>query len=255
MPPESYVGAFGDEETYITEKSQKDSGVCGNYDLTKQDDVETLRKRYDELILYSDHELESFIHRLTTGTIDINNTVFIFMSDHGESFSNGWQGHHGPHLYDSIIRVPLIIKAPPGFHFTQGKGTGWRIDTPVELIDVAPTILEIAGIEVPEWMEGRSLVPLLQGGILETRPIFSMKLQTNRLFGNPITKGVVAVRYGDYKLIDYLDDEKKLLFNLKNDPGEINNILLQEPVMGEKLFQLIQTNIDKANEQIVGQTF
>ncbi|HDH53762.1 MAG TPA: DUF4976 domain-containing protein, partial [Nitrospirae bacterium] len=78
----------------------------------------------------------------------------------------------------------------------------------------------------------------------------SMNFQRNRSQRHPITKGTVAVWEGDYKLIHYLENKESLLFNLKKDPGELNNLFEKEPETGQPLLKLIQDNLEKANEKI-----
>jgi arylsulfatase A-like enzyme len=243
LPPKPYMGVFGDAEKFNTMRKQLELGVrYHDYKPEQQEDVNILRKRYDEYILYSDNEFKLFISRLKE-TIDMSNTIIVLTSDHGESFSHGWQAHDGPHLYESLVRVPLIIKMP-------GTGEGKLIDIPVEITDIAPTILELAGIPIPEWMEGRSLVPLINGRN-DSRPVFSMQLIKNKFIGNePISKGTFAVWEGDYKLIHYLEQKKSLLFNLKQDPDELKNLFDKEPEISQHLLALIQDNLKKANERI-----
>lgn len=243
LPPEPYIGKFGDAERFRTEKEQDELILDPEYEPERQKDVDILRKRYDEHILYSDQTFKSFMSRLAE-IIDLSNTIIIFASDHGESFSHGYQGHVGPHLYESLVHVPLIIKIPE-------KVVGKEINIPVEIIDIAPTILEFADIPAPEWMEGRSLVPLLKDKSLELRPIFSMQIYRNRLMNNaPITKGTLAVWDGDYKLIDYLDEKKLLLFNLRTDPDEKRNIFSEQPEIAQRLKRLIDDNLSLANKKI-----
>lgn len=243
LPPKPYMGVFGDAEKFNTMRKQLELGVrYHNYKPEQQEDVNILRKRYDEYILYSDNEFKLFISRLKE-TIDMSNTIIVLTSDHGESFSHGFQAHDGPHLYESLVRVPLIIKMP-------GTGEGKLIDIPVEITDIAPTILELVGIPIPEWMEGRSLVPLINGRN-DSRPVFSMQLIKNKFIGNePISKGTFAVWEGEYKLIHYLEENKSLLFNLKEDPDELNNLFDRDPETGQRLLTLIQDNLKKANERI-----
>ncbi|MBI5051008.1 MAG: sulfatase-like hydrolase/transferase [Nitrospirae bacterium] len=240
LPPKPYTGMFGDAEkfTYLSRSEE----TLGQYRPEDQAKVDVLRKRYDEFILYSDQQFRLFLSRLAE-TIDMSNTIIIFSADHGESFSHGLQGHSSPELYEPVVRIPLIVK----FHDNKN---GRIVDTPVEQTDIAPTILELAGITVPEWMEGRSLLPLLEGKSLAPRPIFSMQLQANRSFGHPITRGTVAVWDGDFKLIYYLEDKKTQLFNLRYDPDEIQNISQQEPETTEKLRKLIFDNLSHANKKI-----
>jgi arylsulfatase A-like enzyme len=107
----------------------------------------------------------------------------------------------------------------------------------------------LANIPVPDWMEGRSLVPAMHGEKLEVKPAFSMNFEKNSSF-DLISKGVISVWKGDHKLIHYLEEDKSLLFNLKQDPEEINNLIDREPEIAHHLLDLIETNLDMANERI-----
>jgi len=78
-------------------------------------------------------------------------------------------------------------------------------------------------VEIPAWMEGKSLAPLMNGEKSKSRPVFSMQLEANRQ-GQQISKGTIAVWEGEFKLISYLNEEKSLLYNLGKDPDELNNI-------------------------------
>jgi arylsulfatase A-like enzyme len=175
--------------------------------------------------------------------MDMSNTIIILSADHGESFSHGYQGHAGNHLYESLVRIPLIIKMP-----SERKGN--VINMPVSQIDIAPTILDLAGIPAPDWMEGRSLLPLVKGKSLDPRPVYSMQLIENRSFGEPITKGTIALREGDYKLIYYLKDKKSLLFDLRSDPDEMQDISQQKQDVTKRLTGLIVENLSRANTEI-----
>jgi arylsulfatase A-like enzyme len=242
LPPKPYMGAFGDNNKFDIPKKQREF-FHKEYNPRQQADVDILRKRYDEFILYSDQEFKNFFLKLSE-TLNLSNTIIIFSSDHGESFSHNYQGHFGPHLFEQLVHVPLIFKIP-------GEGKGRIIDTPVAQIDIAPTILALAEIPVPEWMEGRPLIPLLEGKFLEPQPIFSMQfINASALGNNPITKGTIAVWDGDYKFIYYLDDKKLLLFNLRDDPGETHNLINKKPEIAQKLERLIKENLALANKKI-----
>jgi arylsulfatase A-like enzyme len=242
LPPKPYMGIFGDSEKFNTLKKQWKLVRDPNYESEMQADVDILRKRYNEFILHSDKEFELFMSRLPM-SIDKSNTIIILTSDHGESFSHGYLGHRGPDLYESLTHIPLIIKMPDG---TENR----TIDIPAEQIDIAPTILDLAGIPIPSWMEGRSLSPLLQGKTLASQPVFSMQFRNNHSLDKPITKGTIAVWEGDYKLIYYLEDEKTLLFNLKDDHNEKVNLYKHHPEITRKLTKLITDNLSLANQRI-----
>jgi len=251
LPPKPYMGMFGNTEKFNTDEKQINSSLIDDYyPPERQKDVDDIRKRYDEFILYSDQQFKAFLIRLSK-TIDMSNTIIILSSDHGESFSHGFVGHGYDELYEPLVHVPLIIKTPWN---TKGQ----TIDMPVEQIDIAPTILEFADIPVPNWMEGRSLIPLLvvpkyrdqsrEGKILEPRPLFSMQLIKNRTIGNyPITKGTIAVWDGDYKLIHYLEENKSFLFDLKADPDETKDISKEKPAIRQRLLKLMEDSLSNAN--------
>jgi arylsulfatase A-like enzyme len=221
LPPEPYRGMF---------KSSIEKSISQN------------RALYNEFIRYCDKQFEDFIAQLSKRN-KLEDTVIILSSDHGESFEHDYKGHAGSHLYEQVTHIPLIIKE-------HSQTEGRIINDLIEQIDIPPTILELANIPIPSWMEGRSLVPLMRGKRLSSRPVFSMALQKNPSRGHQITKGTIAVWEGDYKLIHYLEEKKSLLFNLKQDPGELNNLFDKEPEAGQRLLTLIQDNLKKANERI-----
>ena len=238
MPPEPFLGMFGDAEEL---KLPKYWASLDEYGPEEKSQVEIKRNRYDELIVYSDDRLRTFMTELSK-RIDLSSTVIIFSADHGESFSHGHQGHGGPHMYEAFVNIPLIIKMP-----VQTNGS--VIDMIVEQTDIAPTILDIAGIAVPAWMEGRSLLPLIQGKSLDARPAYSIQFIRNRSFGHPITKGTIAVWEGDYKLIYYIEDKKTLLFNTRTDPGELQNLSQTEPEIRKRFVTFVEEYLDRINNE------
>jgi arylsulfatase A-like enzyme len=207
-----------------------------------QAEVDILRKRYDEFILYSDKQFELFISRLDE-VIDMSNTIIILTSDHGESFSHGYQEHDGPYLFEQFVHVPLIMHL-------SGKTDSVEVDALIEQIDIAPTILEFAGISVPEWMEGRSFLPFIEGNSLNQQPIYSMQLIKNRSFGHLLEKGTIAVWDESYKLIYSLEDKKTLLFDLQADPFETKDISQEKHETAQKLLTFISDNLSSANARI-----
>jgi arylsulfatase len=255
LPPAPYMDRFEDSDMYnslkkqyeiigTAERKQKDaSRFWTNYLPENQMNMNILRKRYDEYILYSDDRFRSFLSRLS-GVVDMSNVIIILSSDHGESFEHNYATHGGHHLYEALVHIPLIIKMPDN---NEGK----VIDMNVENTDIAPTILELAGISAPEWMEGRSLLPLIDDKPLDPRPVYSMQFSNNPYAGDSLlTKGTVAVWDGDYKLIYYMENDKSLLFDLKSDPDEKYNLVDTRPRILQRLRQLIDKNLNLANERI-----
>lgn len=149
------------------------------------------------------------------------NTVIIFTGDHGfylgeHGLAGKWYGH------EESIRVPMIVYRP----HAPAEERGRRRDEMVLNLDVAPTILDLAGVAVPRRMQGRSLVPLLEG----KRPRWRQAFFYEHRFAHqriPQSEGVVGPRY---KYLRYIDTEplQEELFDLREDPHEIHN-LAKEP--------------------------
>ena len=119
-------------------------------------DRSRLAAMYDSGIAYMDDQ----IGRLLDGMDDlgvVERTVVVLTSDHGESLGEAGRAGH-IYLSDDNLMVPLVIADP------RGTGAGRRVARQVRLIDIAPTILELVGVELPATMQGVSLAPLMAGG-------------------------------------------------------------------------------------------
>lgn len=147
------------------------------------------------------------------------NTYVIYSAD------NGWYlGDLGLYdkrfMYEQGLRVPLLVRGP-------GVNAGITPDQFVANIDLAPTFLDLAGLEVPDWMQGRSLKPLLMG----EAPADWRKSVYYRYYHDPghhNTAAHVGVRTADHKLIYYWKKDAYELFDLNKDPNEQHNLLYDE---------------------------
>lgn len=239
LPPDSYMGFFDSSSQVRTFESQVKDWLSSKH--PSQITRDRIRARYDEYILYCDDQFNNFISQLPKNIME--NTVIILSSDHGESFEHNYKEHGDRYLYEQVTHIPLIIKEP-------GQTEGRFIEDLVEQIDIPPTILGFAGIPIPSWMEGRSLMPLIKGMKIEPHYVISSAFVENPGRWNQIKKGTIAIWEDDYKLIHYLGDNKSLLFNLSQDPGELNNIFDKEPTVGRKLLIIIRDELKKANDRI-----
>jgi arylsulfatase A-like enzyme len=121
-----------------------------------QDDWDYIRALYDGEILFTDREVGRFLTGLDERDLT-DNTLVIFLSDHGEEFFEHGGFEHGHALYNEVIKVPLIVSLPGQIPENA------RLTEHARLIDIAPTVLDFLRIEQGQHMEGVSLKPLITG--------------------------------------------------------------------------------------------
>ncbi len=179
-----------------------------------------------------------------TGQLD--NTVIVFTSDNGYFY-----GEHGLSVerrlaYEESIRMPLLIRYPKAI-----KGGVVRDEFALN-IDLAPTLLELAGVSSSIRMEGRSLVPLLKGTKTDWRKSFLVEYYSDKVFPRVHQMGYKAVRNERWKYIHYFELEgMDELYDLKADPYEIKNIIRQPGAskiveeMKQEMDRLLTSSIDK----------
>jgi arylsulfatase A-like enzyme len=138
------------------------------------------------------------------------NTAVIITGDHGEAFGEHDQWKHAFTLWENLVHVPLMIHAP-GI-------TPRRIEQRRSHIDIAPTILELAGLPPENTFVGKSMVPELYGAEPDDREPIMLELPADTY--NPPTRAIII---GDFKLLEDPGPNYKL-FNLKEDPGEKRNL-------------------------------
>ncbi len=169
-----------------------------------EDKVRRHIHEYYGMITGLDHHIGRLLQKLKDlGQYD--NTIIVFSSDHGLAV-----GSHGligkANCYAHTAKTPLII-AGPGIP----KG---RSDALVSLLDLFPTFCEMVGAPVPEGLDGVSIKPILDGKAKKVREhVFACYGDVQR-----------AVRVGDWKLVRFPKINKTLLFNLKDDPDELDNL-------------------------------
>ena len=146
----------------------------------------------------------------------LEDTIVIFSSDHGDCLTD--HGHSQKWtMYDEITRVPLIVHAPSRF---QG---GRKIDDLIQLMDLGPAILEMAGADLPETMEARTILPALEENASWTGREYVYAEQAKDLILTD-TEFMTMVRSKDWKLVHFLDEKDGQLFDLRQDPRETRNL-------------------------------
>jgi len=164
-----------------------------------------IRDRYDNNIRYATDQVARIVDRLD------DNDVLLLFADHGEEFWEHGNFEHGHSLFDELLRVPLVIRAP-GI-------TPRQIDAPVSVMDLTPTILDLVGVTRPANLDGRSLVPLLRSEPGAEAAFAGRDLA----FGRPLY-GMErwGVLLGDQKWTT--NEGREALYNLSVDPGETSNL-------------------------------
>lgn len=139
-----------------------------------------------------------------------DDALIVIVSDHGESLGAHGEESHGIFLYDETIRVPLLVKLP------QNVNPAKRVATRASLVDIAPTVLEIAGVAIPSQMQGQSLLRIAKSNA--DQPVYSASDFPQRAFG---WSALESWRAGKYL---YIRAPKPELYDLSTDPGATHNL-------------------------------
>ena len=168
---------------------------------------------YNAEVRYVDEVLGSFREFLSQKHL-LEKTLVVLISDHGEGLGEHGEGTHGYFIYQSTLWVPLIIHWP-----TRAGSYPQRVDQPASLLDVAPTILQFAGVPRPSQFQGQGLLELLKPGAGQAqREIYSESLYAHYHFA---CSSLLSLRSGRYK---YIEAPKPELYDLAEDPAEKHNL-------------------------------
>lgn len=188
--------------------------------------VKVNRQEYYALTTHLDDQLKQIIASLEKNGLKENTYIF-FTSDHGLAI-----GEHGlmgkQNMYDHSMRVPLMVVGP---HIPKGK----KIDTDIYLQDIMATVLELAGVQKPEYIEFNSFMDLIKDTQKDNK--------YNSIYGAYKTAQRM-IRKDNFKLIVYPGGKVMLLFDLKNDPNELKD-LSDDPEHRSKIKSLFNELIVK----------
>lgn len=169
---------------------------------------------YDGEIAYMDHELGRLMAFLREDEA-WDRTMVVVAGDHGEGLYDHDERWHAILVYDTTQHVPMLIRAP--------GAAPHRVEEPVSLVDLMPTILDLTGVAAPDGMRGISLRAALSGDEPPRRDLYFESTAGSMIYGWQELRGV---RFGDWKLIDSNDPE---LFDVDDDPQEEANAAALEP--------------------------
>jgi N-acetylglucosamine-6-sulfatase len=162
----------------------------------------------------------------------LDNTIIVFTSDHGY-----WYGEHGLDeerrlAYEEAIRIPLLMRYPSKIK------QGTRSEEMVMSIDLAPTLVEMAGEPISEAFQGRSLLPIFENSVKDWRSSVLIEYYSDTVFERIRQMGYKAVRNDRYKYIHYVDMEgADELYDLQEDPYELKN-QINNPDYSTKLTEM-----------------
>ncbi len=230
----SYKGAFTGSKA--EQGKLREEGLANGSIKLTDEDAAFWRAIYDEKINRTDLEFKDFMDQVADMKL-LDNTVVIVMSDHGTEFYEHKRFDHGHTLYSELVNVLFAIHMP-------GQKEGQKITQLVSTFDILPTALSLLGVKnpVPDQVKGADLTPALSGKDV-AHSVFS---ETDyRLF---TFKRSLQTPDG-WKLILTLENGEKELFNIAQDPNELQNLITENPQKGYELEQTLRAHI----EAIAGQ--
>jgi arylsulfatase A-like enzyme/Tfp pilus assembly protein PilF len=180
---------------------------------------------YQGEVAFADSQLGRIVSFLEERGL-LDKTIVVVVGDHGESLGDHGESAHGFFVYDSVMRVPLVIRAP------YAGMRGRRINDPVRTVDIMPTVLDLVGLRERTPMDGVSLVPLLTGARREMGlEAYGEALYPLHHFG---WSDLRALREGRFKLIAAPRPE---LYDMDADPGETRNVFGERRALGDRMLQ------------------
>lgn len=175
---------------------------------------------YDGEIAYTDEQFGRLIrHMKETGSYD--NALIVVTADHGEEFWDHGGTDHGKTLYEEVVRVPLLVKFPGNAH------AGQTVESIAQLVDIAPTILDVVDASADDRFEGISLLSVLENGSGKNRVAYA-----SLAYGD---KYLRTARTLEWKFLHDVRTDEKTWFNLTRDPRELTP--LRRPVPGVEILE------------------
>ncbi len=216
LPPPELKGLYKDVKLHLPKEADPwCTWVDGAIWYGTIGKLDYLYRRYCETIVALDQQIGRLVKRLDQLGLS-DNTVIIYTTDNGYF----WGEHHLVDKrwpYEESIRIPFIVRYPGHI-----KNPGRRIPNMVLNIDVAPTLLDLAGVDIPKNMEGISIKPVLNNSRIAWRKAWLYEYFEDYPYQVPEMNGI---RTDKYKYIEYSGKKPAELFDLANDPHEYHNII------------------------------
>ncbi len=198
----------------------------GTGDLTDAD-INHLHALYDGEISFTDQQLGRLLSDMDRLGLT-NNTILVVTGDHGESLGTLGRWFHGPRLNYTDIHVPLIIRFPPSIPANHS------ISAPVESIDIMPTLLDLLHMPAPSIVQGKSLMPLINGTVDQVHPGAITMLDTY---------SQISFVTANWHLIWNEQSGTPTLYDYHADPLESMDLASQQPDVTGQLYQQLQQQL------------
>jgi choline-sulfatase len=177
---------------------------------------------YDGEIAFADEQVGRLLRFLKEKGL-YQNTMIVLTGDHGESLGEHGEKTHGFFIYNATMRVPMIIRLPD-------KSSVQTISDPVSTVDLMPTMLSAAGVEVPAQVQGTSLLPALQGKPADhDRNLYGETFLPRLHFNWSELRGTENTKY------HFIAAPRPELYDLAKDPGEVHNLLPEKKAVAEEM--------------------
>ena len=219
-PPRKYIDMYGDPDYEGPE-----IGVTryGNSSYLTPEELRRLHAVYAAEVTMTDHWLGRFLERFREKELH-ENTVILLLSDHGYLLGErGLTGKVPSQLHPELAQVPFIVAHP------DGRAAGEVSSHFASTHDVGPTLLSLAGVDRPRWMEGMDLSPLMDGDQPAGRRPFHYGGMFNRFY----------IRTDEWLLIGDNRGEERTMYDLKRDPHEFFDVVKENPKLSEELYQQV----------------
>ena len=197
------------------------------------EDIANVMAEYDEGLHATDADLKPLFDYLDRSGLS-EKTILVFNSDHGEEFLEHGVISHGQTYYEGVVRTPLVIAAPGVPR--PGRATAALTQN----IDIAPTLLEMVGVERPAGWSGRSLAPEM--GDRAATPAAEPRVAFSE---GAWSFWIGSVTSGDHKFI-LVAPRERMLFDLSRDPGETANLALTERDRVRTLYHVLMKHLGGA---------
>ncbi len=202
---------------------------------------------YDGEIAFDDEQVGRLVEFLKKNNL-YDQTLIVVVSDHGEGLGEHGEKTHGFFIYNSTLHVPLIFKLPVEKSFPNKE-----IGNLVSLIDLLPTVLQVAGVNIPEEVQGKSLLPLMQGRRGQSLESLYAESYLPRIHFN--WSELRSLQEGHYH---FIDAPKPELYDLSQDPRELKNLYAQRRKIGDdlqgRLARLIKLYLPASGDKTAEQT-